>query len=230
MAEITKARTLTYDGEEVYARSHIDVVDGLDKSKLLTDEQKQKLENFNADAIDVVTPSKNGLMSAQDKTKLDSLKQFDPDTLTNATTQKAGLMSAEDKRRLDELKTNSNAYDKGLSNATASSSVIAANINKWPNATQTVNLSKKVSECQNGIVLVWRSDTEDDNYHYQYVPKYHVSAHSTTKIVHLIPTNSANEFCTKTVIVKDNVVTGTNDNHNRTTKANKVRLHEILEF
>ncbi|EGQ1765922.1 TPA: hypothetical protein K8057_002719, partial [Staphylococcus pseudintermedius] len=76
MAEITKARTLTYDGEEVYARSHIDVVDGLDKSKLLTDEQKQKLENFNADAIDVATPSKNGLMSAQDKTKLDSLNQF----------------------------------------------------------------------------------------------------------------------------------------------------------
>ncbi|WP_233509914.1 hypothetical protein [Staphylococcus pseudintermedius] len=73
-------------------------------------------------------------------------------------------MSAEDKRRLDELKTNSNAYDKGLSNATASSSVIAANINKWQNATQTVNLSKKVNERQNGIVLVWSSDTEDDNY------------------------------------------------------------------
>ncbi|MBA8772131.1 hypothetical protein HIR57_01185 [Staphylococcus coagulans] len=230
MSEITKARTLTYDGEEVYARSHIDVVDGLDKSKLLTDEQKQKLENINTDAIDVATPLKNGLMSAQDKTKLDALKQFDPSTLTNATTQKAGLMSAEDKQRLDELKTNSNAYDKGLSNTNASGAVIAANINKWPNQTQNVNLSKKVSECQNGIVLVWRSDAEDDNYHYQYVPKYHVSAHSTTKIVHLIPTNSANEFCTKTVIVKDNVVNGTDDNNNKTTKANKVRLHEILEF
>lgn len=230
MTEITKARTLTYDGEEVYARSHIDVVDGLDKSMLLTEEQKRKLQDFNADAIDVATQSKNGLMSAQDKTKLDNLKQFDPDTLTNATAQKAGLMSAEDKRRLDDLKTNSNAYDKGLSNATASNAIIASNINKWPNATQTVNLSKKVSECQNGIVLVWRSDTEDDNYHYQYVPKYHVSAHNTTKIVHLIPTNSANEFCTKTVIVKDNVVTGTADNHNKATNANKVRLHEILEF
>ena len=108
MTEITKARTLTYDGEEVYARSHIDVVDGLDKSLLLTEEQKQKLQNFNVDALDVATQSKNGLMSALDKAKLDGLKQFDPETLTNATTQKAGLMSAEDKQRLDELKTNSN--------------------------------------------------------------------------------------------------------------------------
>ncbi|ELK4586259.1 hypothetical protein ACX438_001320 [Staphylococcus pseudintermedius] len=230
MAEITKARTLTYDGEEVYARSHIDVVDGLDKSKLLTDEQKQKLENFNADAIDVATPSKNGLMSAQDKTKLDSLKQFNPDTLTNATTQKAGLMSAEDKQKHDELKTNSNEYDKGISGGSASNIIIESNVNRWPNNTQVVNLSKKVSECKNGVILVWRSDTEDDYYHYQYVPKYHVSAHSTTKIVHLIPTNSANEFCTKTVIVKDSSITGTADNHNRATNANKVRLHEILEF
>ncbi|MDU8037905.1 MAG: hypothetical protein E7J13_02345, partial [Streptococcus sp.] len=91
MTEITKARTLTYDGEEVYARSHIDVVDGLDKSLLLTEEQKQKLQNFNVDALDVATQSKNGLMSALDKAKLDGLKQFDPETLTNATTQKAGL-------------------------------------------------------------------------------------------------------------------------------------------
>ncbi|HEC2230766.1 TPA: hypothetical protein R1967_000962 [Staphylococcus delphini] len=230
MAEITKARTLTYDGEEVYARSHIDVVDGLDKSKLLTDEQKQKLENFNADAIDVATTSKNGLMSAQDKTKLDSLKQFDPSTLTNATTQKAGLMSAEDKQRLDDLRTNSNVYNKDVSASNTSNIIIESNINRWPNNTQTVNLSKRVSECKNGIVLVWRSDSEDDNYHYQYVPKYHVSAHSSAKIVHLIPTNSANEFCIKTVIVKDDIVTGTADNHNRTTNANKVRLHEILEY
>ncbi|MGZ9496123.1 hypothetical protein [Staphylococcus epidermidis] len=230
MTEITKARTLTYDGEEVYARSHIDVVDGLDKSLLLTEEQKQKLQNFNVDALDVATQSKNGLMSALDKTKLDGLKQFDPETLTNATTQKAGLMSAEDKQRLDELKTNSNAYDKSVFNTITSETAIASNIDKWPNANQIVNLNKRVSECRNGIVLVWRSDTEDNNYHYQYIPKYHVNVHSTVKIVHLIPTNSTNEFCTKTVFVKDNIVTGTDDNQNRTTKANKVRLQEILEY
>ena len=57
-----------------------------------------------------------------------------------------------------------------------------------------------------------------------------MTVHSTVKIVHLIPTNSTYEFCTKTVFVKDNIVTGTDDNQNRTTKANKVRLQEILEY
>lgn len=43
MPNITKARTITYDGEEVYVRTHIDVVDGLDKSMLLTPELIEKL-------------------------------------------------------------------------------------------------------------------------------------------------------------------------------------------
>ncbi|EHV5284090.1 hypothetical protein K0T65_000222 [Staphylococcus pseudintermedius] len=206
MPNITKARTITYDGEEVYVRTHIDVVDGLDKSMLLTPELIEKINDIDGSDI--------------------------PDSLTNATPEKAGLMSAEDKRRLDELKTNSNPYNKTVSDSTttASNTVIAADINKWPNNIQVVNLSKRVSECRNGIVLVWRSDATDDFYHYQYVPKNHVKTHSAAKIVHLIPTNSANEFCTKTVLIRDNVVTGTDDNHNRTTKANKVRLHEILEY
>lgn len=29
MTQITKSRTLTYDGEEVYVRTHVDLIDGL---------------------------------------------------------------------------------------------------------------------------------------------------------------------------------------------------------
>lgn len=71
MPNITKARTITYDGEEVYVRTHIDVVDGLDKSMLLTPELIEKINDIDGSDI--------------------------PDSLTNATPEKAGLMSAEDK-------------------------------------------------------------------------------------------------------------------------------------
>ena len=67
MTQITKARTLTYDGEEVYARTHIDVVDGLDKSLLLTPDQKNKINSFSQESLTVATPEKAGLMSAEDK-------------------------------------------------------------------------------------------------------------------------------------------------------------------
>nr|WP_233509878.1 hypothetical protein [Staphylococcus pseudintermedius] len=46
MPNITKARTITYDGEEVYVRTHIDVVDGLDKSMLLTPELIEKINDI----------------------------------------------------------------------------------------------------------------------------------------------------------------------------------------
>ena len=74
MTQITKARTLTYDGEEVYARTHIDVVDGLDKSLLLTPDQKNKINSFSQESLTVATPEKAGLMSAEDKKRLDRLK------------------------------------------------------------------------------------------------------------------------------------------------------------
>ena len=57
MTQITKARTLTYDGEEVYARTHIDVVDGLDKSLLLTP-IKNKINSFSQESLTVATPEK----------------------------------------------------------------------------------------------------------------------------------------------------------------------------
>ena len=181
MTQITKARTLTYDGEEVYARTHIDVVDGLDKSLLLTPDQKNKINSFSQE------------------------------TLTVATSEKAGLMSAEDKKRLDRLKTNSNEYSARINNVPLNSTLIKQDINLWPSNQQTVNLNKSISSCNNGIILVWRLDETDDLYHYQY-----------------LPINLSGQICTKVVIVNDQQIRGTDDNFKN--NANKIRLHEILEY
>ncbi|HEC2192687.1 TPA: hypothetical protein R1935_001320 [Staphylococcus delphini] len=206
---ITKARTLTYNGEEVYARTHVDVVDGLDKLMLLTPELVEKINNL--DDIDL------------------------SDSLSNATSDKAGLMSAADKQKLDRLNTDSvdyRAVSGGSGNGASGSSgsqLLHQNLNIWPNQSQRVNLNKSVSDCKTGIVLVWRLDTSDNMYHYQHIPKYHVAAHSAARIAEAIPTTQ-NEICIKQVILTNTTLVGVAENSNTSYKTNKVRLHEILEY
>ncbi|WP_239727167.1 MULTISPECIES: hypothetical protein [unclassified Mammaliicoccus] len=245
---ITQIRTMTYNDEEVYARTHIQGVDGLGKASstidgLMSKEDKTKLdglENFDPSILTEATTSKSGIMSAADKTKLDGLRPFDPATLTNATASKAGLMSPADKAKLDKLNTNSkpsgmvNGGSSGSSGSSTSSSsqILNTNTDVWPNGSQRINLSKKLSECNGGIVLVWRLDASDDLYHYQYVPKYHTN-HSSAKITEVIPTNvtaSGIEHCVKVVYVYDTYIVGVAENSSATTKSNKIRLHEILEY
>ncbi|MCU5745910.1 hypothetical protein N9R04_04140 [Staphylococcus sp. SQ8-PEA] len=245
---ITQIRTMTYNDEEVYARTHIQGVDGLGKASstidgLMSKEDKTKLdglENFDPSVLTEATTSKSGIMSAADKTKLDGLRPFDPATLTNATASKAGLMSPADKAKLDKLNTNSkpsgtvNGGSSGSSGSSTSSSsqILNRNVNLWPTESQRVTLSKKLSECANGIVLVWRLDASDNLYHYQYVPKYHTN-HTEAKVTEMIPTNvtsSTIEHCIKVVYIYDTYLVGVAENSSSSTKANKIRLHEILEF
>lgn len=215
---ITQIRTLTYNDEEVYARSHVQGVDGLGKA----------------------TTTSDGLMSKEDKTKLDGLQNFDPAVLNEATSTKAGIMSAADKSKLDKLNTNSKpsgtvsggASGSGGTTSTNSSQILNRDTNVWPTESQRINLSKRLSECNGGIVLVWRLDSADNLYHYQFVPKYHVN-HSSAKITEVIPTNitsSAIEHCVKVIYVYDTHVVGVAENSSASTKANKIRLHEILEY
>lgn len=198
-----------------------------DKTKL------DGLHNTTAPTYANATTSTAGLMSPTDKTKLDGLHNTTVPTYSNATTTSAGLMSPQDKQKLDGLNTNSNAYHFTSSNNNSAASIaltpLKRDANVWPHQNQKVMLSKKVSECRTGIVLVWRLDAGDENYHYQFVPKYHVIGHANKKILEVIPF-SATESAIKIVIVNDNMVYGTSDNYNSKTKANKLRLHEILEF
>lgn len=244
---ITQIRTMTYNDEEVYARTHVQGVEGLGKASstidgLMSKEDKTKLdglENFDPSVLTEATISKSGIMSAADKTKLDGLKPFDPATLTNATTSKAGLMSPVDKAKLDKLNTNSKpsgSVNGGSSNSSGptlkGSQVLNRNTNVWPTETQRVTLSKKLSECATGIILVWRLDTSDNLYHYQHVPKYHTN-HSSAKVTEIIPTNvtsSSIEHCIKVVYVYDTYIVGVAENNSSSTKSNKIRLHEVLEY
>ncbi|MDQ6106998.1 hypothetical protein NME93_09035, partial [Staphylococcus epidermidis] len=100
--------------------------------------------------------------------------------------------------------------------------------NLWPSNQQTVNLNKSISSCNNGIILVWRLDESDDLYHYQYLPKSHVQLHRNAKVTEVISINSSGQTCTKTVVVSDQLIKGTDDNFRN--NANKIRLHEILEY
>lgn len=244
---ISNIRTITYEDEEVYVRTHVQAVDGLEKASstidgLMSKEDKTKLDglqNFDPTVLTEATSSKSGIMSAADKTKLDSLNQFDPSTLQKATSRLDGLMSKEDKAKLDKLNTNSkpsgtvNGSSSNSSGSSSSSSqILNTNTDVWPNASQRINLSKKLSECNAGIILVWRLDASDDLYHYQYVPKYHTN-HSSAKITEVIPTNvtaSAIEHCVKVVYVYDTYIVGVAENSSATIKSNKIRLHEILEY
>lgn len=44
----------------------------------------------------------------------------------------------------------------------------------------------------------------------------------------VISINSSGQTCTKTVVVSDQLIKGTDDNFRN--NANKIRLHEILEY
>ena len=74
------------------------------------------------------TENKDGLMSKEDKQKLNRLQEFDISKLNEATKISPGLMSMEDKQKLDSI-------DKH-------NQIINRNVNVYPNKTQIVNLNK----------------------------------------------------------------------------------------
>ncbi|MGG5368367.1 hypothetical protein [Enterococcus sp. DIV0240a] len=142
---------ISKDGEEIYPRTHAAAVLGFSDavSKILVDQGSGVVSSVNGkignvtlnagdvhalpdttqipEIPDVATTAEDGLMSAQDKKKLDQLENIPGlatptqnglmsaddkaklDTLANvsvpgvATTTTDGLMSAQDKRKLDEL-------------------------------------------------------------------------------------------------------------------------------
>lgn len=173
-------------------------------------------EGLNMNVLPLATQSSKGLMSKEDKIKLDGLSNT---TTTGDTTTVVGPQGPPGPEGPPGL----------VGTVNIDSMILNTNVNKWPSSTQSVTLGKKVSDCITGIVLVWRLDAVDDMYHYQHIPKYHIKAHSTVKIGCAIPTTSS-EIIVKTVILNDTTVTGIDDNSSATTKANKVRLHEILEY
>lgn len=88
----------------------------------------------------------------------------------------------------------------------------------------TINLSQKVSEQKNGIVLVWQAYSDGApqpwEYNFTFIPKWQVITNSSRGVVCLLATSHASYIGTKYVYLFDNKITGHNDNSTGATKGN----------
>lgn len=87
--------------------------------------------------------------------------------------------------------------------------------------TATFTNGQKLSDQLTGIVLVWsaysNNAAQNNNFFYQFVPKWHVYTHPSSGICAIMPDNNmnTNTVCKKYVYVHDDKVVG-NDNNNAT--------------
>lgn len=88
----------------------------------------------------------------------------------------------------------------------------------------TINLSQKVSEQKNGIVLVWQAYSDGApqpwEYNFTFIPKWQAITNSSRGVVCFLATSHASYIGTKYVYVFDDKVTGHNDNSTGPTKGN----------
>lgn len=88
----------------------------------------------------------------------------------------------------------------------------------------TINLSQKVSEQKNGIVLVWQAYSNDApqpwDYNFTFIPKWQVITNSSRGVVCFLATSHAGYIGTKYVYLFDDKIKGYNDNSTGATKGN----------
>lgn len=91
-------------------------------------------------------------------------------------------------------------------------------------ANQAINLSQKVSEQKNGIVLVWQAYSNNApqpwDYNFTFIPKWQVITNSSRGVVCFLSNSHASYIGTKYVYLFDNKITGHNDNATGATKGN----------
>ena len=106
----------------------------------------------------------------------------------------------------------------------------------------TITLNKKVSECCNGIILVW-SDFDDGqdnkggifndfNWTFSYVPKQVVALNSGGNMLFQVPLNDSGQTCVKTLYITDTQITGasTNRNKDNSNNTNDAVLRAVYEY
>lgn len=86
----------------------------------------------------------------------------------------------------------------------------------------TINLSQKVSEQKNGIVLVWQAYSDGApqpwEYNFTFIPKWQATTNSSRGVVCFLATSHASYIGTKYVYVFDDKIKGHNDNSTGATK------------
>ena len=73
---------------------------------------------------------------------------------------------------------------------------------------QKITINKKLSECKNGWILVFKDVGVNSNYSYHYVPKYHLTVLGISQGMKFIMGGSGNAFCSKYLFIGDNTISG----------------------
>lgn len=91
-------------------------------------------------------------------------------------------------------------------------------------AGHTINLSQKVSEQKNGIVLVWQAyrngAVQTYDFNFTFIPKWQVSVNPSRGVSCFLSDSTAGVIGTKYVYVYDDKIVGNNENSNGATKRN----------
>lgn len=91
-------------------------------------------------------------------------------------------------------------------------------------AGHTINLSQKVSEQKNGIVLVWQAYSngavQTYDFNFTFIPKWQVSVNPSRGVSCFLSDSTAGVIGTKYVYVYDDKIVGNNANSNGATKRN----------
>lgn len=94
----------------------------------------------------------------------------------------------------------------------------------YMSGSNTINLSQKVSEQKNGIVLVWQAYSDGApqpwDYNFTFIPKWQAITNSSRGVVCFLATSKAGYIGTKYVYVFDDKITGHNENSSGATKGN----------
>lgn len=92
------------------------------------------------------------------------------------------------------------------------------------NASQTINLSQKVSEQKNGIVLVWQAYSDGApqpwDYNFTFIPKWQTVTNSSRGVTCFLSNSHAGYIGTKYVYLFDDKIKGHSDNATGATKGN----------
>lgn len=94
-------------------------------------------------------------------------------------------------------------------------------------ASSNINPSKKISDCNNGWLLVFRNASALNNFSYHYIPKIQI-LFTTTEGVKILAGSSNGVIAQKYVIIKDETIKGISINE--TGDNAKATLTRVYEF
>lgn len=94
-------------------------------------------------------------------------------------------------------------------------------------ASSNIKPSKKISDCNNGWLLVFRNSSGLNNYSYHYIPKMQI-LFTTTDGVKIIAGSSNGVIAQKYVIIQDETIKGISNNE--TGDNAKVTLTRVYEY